>query len=420
MLQSSRQQPELSMSDDDWKYSEPYLRNRGEAAEQIRAATITALGRAHDRRDLADLAVMRGVPLSHFERHLLEEIAEPQRPMGAIGMSRSEVSQWSLFRWLQNPEPKTSLELECSRAAAKAAGLDDPIPGQLLVPLEVIQRDLNTSQGSAGGYLVSTKVQSFIGALYARSVPTRLGATRISGLIGDTTVPRVSQSATAYWLSDDTSAPTETQATLNELAMSPKTVGALCELSRRIVMQTSPAVESLAMADLGGVLAQAVDAAAINGSGTLGEPLGILNTPEVGAFTGGSLDSAALVNAQVDVATGNAIVNDEALGYATTPAVAALLKARHRVADTNSPLWEGAVHSGMVEGVRAMSSTTIPTATMVYGDWSQLAVGEWGVLDLRTNPYANFKAGIVSIRAFWTIDIAVRHAAVFSIAGSIT
>jgi HK97 family phage major capsid protein len=176
----------------------------------------------------------------------------------------------------------------------------------------------------------------------------------------------------------------------------------------------------MAMTDLGGVLTQAVDAAAINGTGAGGEPLGIVGTPGIGAFTGATLDSAALTNAQVDVVTANALVDSNSLGYATTPAVAAILKARHRVADTDSPLWEGAVHAGAVEGVRAMSSTAVPDATMIYGDWGQLAIGEWGVLDIRTNPYANFRAGIIGMRAFWSIDVALRHAASFTLASGVS
>lgn len=406
---------------DDWKFSDAALRNRDVAQERIRVQAITTLGRQFSRRDLSDRAVTFGTPIKHFERELLKELAEPVRPLGVIGMTPSEVRQWSLFRWLNDPSPDNDLlEVECSRAVAKAVGIDSPIPGQLFVPREVLTRDLNTTQGSSGGYFVSTQVQSFTGALYAASVTGRLGATRLTGLVGDAVVPRVAASATGYWLSTETEAPTESTATLDELAMTPKTVGALVELSRKLVKQASPSVENLAMADLGGVLAQAVDAGAINGTGTLGQPLGVLNTSGIGAFTGTSLDLAALTNAQVDVATSGAIVRGDSLGYATTPAVGAVLKARQRFTGVDRALWEGAVHEGEVEGVRAMSSTNVPTASMIYGDWSQLLIGEWGVLDIRTNPFQNFKAGIVAIRAFWSIDTGLRHRSAFSVASSIT
>ena len=57
------------------------------------------------------------------------------------------------------------------------------------------------------------------------------------------------------------------------------------------------------MSDLGGVLAQSVDAGALQGDGLNGQPSGVLETDGLGAFAGAALDLAALTNAQVDVST---------------------------------------------------------------------------------------------------------------------
>jgi hypothetical protein len=57
---------------------------------------------------------------------------------------------------------------------------------------------------------------------------------------------------------------------------------------------------------------------------------------------------------------------------------------------------------------------------MAFGDWSQVVIGEWGVLELDVNPYADFKAGIVGLRAFYSCDVAVRYAGAFSKAATIT
>jgi HK97 family phage major capsid protein len=73
-----------------------------------------------------------------------------------------------------------------------------------------------------------------------------------------------------------------------------------------------------------------------------------------------------------------------------------------------------------VNGYRAEVSTQMPAASMLFGDWSQIVVGEWGALELAMNPYANFPAGIVGFRAFVTVDVGVRQAAAFSYASGIT
>lgn len=116
----------------------------------------------------------------------------------------------------------------------------------------------------------------------------------------------------------------------------------------------------------------------------------------------------------------NAVVNPEAFGYVTTPAVAALLAQRQRFTGTDSPLWQGNLAEGQVIGHKAMSSLQVPTANILAGDWSQLILAEWGVLEVETNPYANFAAGIVGIRAFYTVDVGVRWGASFSLATSVT
>jgi hypothetical protein len=57
---------------------------------------------------------------------------------------------------------------------------------------------------------------------------------------------------------------------------------------------------------------------------------------------------------------------------------------------------------------------------MLYGDWDQVVIAEWGVLQVEVNPYANFQAGIIGVRAMVSVDVGLRYAAAFSLATSIT
>lgn len=63
--------------------------------ERARATSINELGRMHRRRDLADVAIFQGSPLAQFKNALLEEIAPASRPHCAVGLSDSEVRQYS-------------------------------------------------------------------------------------------------------------------------------------------------------------------------------------------------------------------------------------------------------------------------------------------------------------------------------------
>jgi hypothetical protein len=42
------------------------------------------------------------------------------------------------------------------------------------------------------------------------------------------------------------------------------------------------------------------------------------------------------------------------------------------------------------------------------------------VLQVEVNPYANFQAGIIGVRAMVSVDVGLRYAAAFSLATSIT
>jgi hypothetical protein len=108
-------------------------------------------------------------------------------------------------------------------------------------------------------------------------------------------------------------------------------------------------------------------------------------------------------------------------GYVTTPAVAALLMARPELPSTGTTrLWQGNMLEGTLFNMRAMTSNQMSSATMLFGDFSQVVIGEWGVLEIEVNPYANFQAGIVGVRALVSIDVGVRYGGAFSYASSIT
>lgn len=380
--------------------------------------------------------------LRAHEQVFLQDAAAP-KPAGAIGLTPKELREYSLIRGaldlasrmtprvsfaptareraneMYDAGPSRSFEHECSRAVAKQLGRDLQM-GRMLVPFEILTRDMTVAGVSGSNYLVATSFPSFIGALRAAAVTQRLGATIVGPLRDHAVFPKNATGCTTTWLSDENTAITENQPTIGQIAGTPKIVGALFDLTHQLTKMISPAGEAMLVADLGAAIAAAVDAAALNGSGASGEPTGILNTSGLGAFTGASLDLAALTNAQTDVCTGNAVVNENALGYCTTPAVAALLKARQRFTGSSTALWEGTVHRGTVEGAPAYSTTAMPSAKAIFADWSNLMILEWGVLELMVNPFTQFSTGVSSMRALWQVDTAIRHAAGFSIAASIT
>jgi len=378
--------------------------------------------------NLRDYWIGTGLSIEQLSDDVLKVIEERSKNApkseAAIGLSEKEAQSFSFFRAIRAVVDKNwnnaGFELEASRAVAQRLGkMQDP--NKFFVPFEVqrARRDLTVASASGGGYIVATNNMSFIELMRNRSVVYAMGATRLSGLVGNVTVPKQSAAGTAVWLANEASTVTESAQTFAQMSLSPKTVGGYTEISRNLMLQSSPDAEGIVTGDLAKICALAVDVGALRGSGASGEPQGIVGTSGVGSVTGTSLAAGGVLEFQSDVAGGNLLT--ESFGYVTTPAVAALLMVRPELPTTGTTrLWQGSLLNGSMFGQRAMSSNQMSSATMLGGDFSQCVIGEWGVLEIEVNPYANFQAGIVGVRALLSIDVGVRYGGAFSYASSIT
>ena len=341
-----------------------------------------------------------------------------------LDMSAGEVRKYSVLRALRaaatNDWKNAGLELEASKAITAKTGRSPEQRGGFLVPFDILRRDVDVAGTTGSNYLVGTNNQpgNFIDLLRNRSVVFAMGATRLSGLVGNVTIPKQTAGGTAYWLADETTSITESQPTFGQLALTAKNVAALTEISEQMMRQSSPDAEQLIMGDLAKVVALAVDVAAIRGSGNTGEPHGIVGTSGVGSVSGTSLGAAGIIEFQTDIAANNALT--AGCGYVTTPAIAGALMARFTNATYGEkPLWDGSVLDARMMGFRAMSSNQMASATMLFGDWSQVIVGEWGVLELATHA-TDFAKGLTGVRAWYTCDVGLRVPGAFSYASSIT
>lgn len=402
------------------------VRAEARDAEKSRVSTLIAIGEQFKQTGLAAEAVRSGESVDAFRAKLMDKLASQPlpAPSAQLDLSGGEVKRYSVLRAIRamvdRDWSQAGFERECHQAICQRAGVAEGANGGFYLPYEVQKRDMTAGTAANGGYLVATDnlASSFIDLLRKRAVVARLGATMLSGLVGNVTIPKLTAGGTAYWLTNEATAITESQQTLGQLALSPKNVGAYTEVSRQLMMQSSPAADSLIMNDLAKVLALAIDLAALEGSGASGQPTGISATAGIGAVTGTTIAYSGIIEFQTDVAGSEALA--ENCAYVTTPSIASLLKQRVKFTSTDSPLWEGSVLDGTMDGFRATATNQVTAASMIFGDFSQVVIGEWGMLELALNPYANFAAAISGIRAIQTVDVGVRYAGAFSRATSIT
>ena len=336
-----------------------------------------------------------------------------------VGLTQKEVRQFSFVRAinaLANPQDKrawanAAFEREVSDAAQKTYGRSAQ---GIFVPNEVVhaKRDLTVGTASAGGNLVATDLlaASFIEMLRNRSVVQRAGATVLNGLVGNVAIPKQSGAATAYWVAES-GAPTESQQTLAQVTMSPKTVGAYTDFSRKLMIQSSIDVESMVRRDLATVIALAIDAAALYGTGSNNQPTGIklvsgINTKD---FAATNPTFAELVGMESEVATDNADIGT--MTYLFNPAQRGALKTTEKSSTSAGQfVWEA---GNTVNGYRTETSNQVTAGDVFFGNFADLLIGFFSGLDLMVDPYSNSTSGTMRVVALQDTDIAVRNAVSF-------
>ena len=399
---------------------------RNHAAEITKIAATIPGG-----ADMAMRSIQAGHTVEQFQAEALKAMSAKPVPTADIGMSDKEVRQYSVLRAinaLANPTDQAAqraaaFERECSDAAAKVQG---KAARGFFVPSEAQKRDLLVGTATAGGNTVATDLLagSFIDMLRNAMVINRLGARMLTGLVGQVAIPKQTGGATAYWVAENT-APTESQQSFGQVTMTPKTVGAFTDISRRLLLQSSIAVENLVQTDLATVLGLAIQQAAINGSGASNQPSGLLTliTPSVVGGTNGAAPTwDNIIALETNVAAANALT--DRLGYLTNAKVRGKLKSTQKFATTNGdPIW--ADSATPLNGYSAAVTNAVPSnltkgtasgvaSAIIFGNFADLMIGMWGGLDLMVDPYTGSTAGTVRVVALQDVDVAVRNVESFA------
>ena len=385
-------------------------------AERARISGITALTEKHGMADLGRQLIEGGRSLDEARAAVLEKIGAKVEPVGEksadIGMTGKEVREFSFQRAinaLANPQDRklweaAAFERECSEAAAAKAG---KTAQGIMVPNEVLRRDLTVGSASAAGDLVGTDFRpgSFIELLRNRSALAGLGVTSLTGLSGNVAIPRQTGAATAYWVAESGS-PTESNQTVDQVNLSPKTVGAFTDYSRRLMLQSSIDVEQMIRQDLATVLALEIDRVGLYGLGNSNQPLGIklttgINTVDFGAATP---TYAEVVDMESQIAADNADIG--AMAYLLNASLRGALKTKDKGTDTGAYVFEP---GGTINGYNAVVSNQVASGDVFFAVWSQLIMAMWSGLDLTVDPYTHSTSGTVRVVALQDVDFAVRH-----------
>lgn len=415
-------------------------------AELERNATITELGEKYGQRELADKAIKAGTSVADFQRELLDAMdapaAEPARatreqrgnqPLSevqtpTIGLSDREVRQYSMMRAIRACLPTATqadraaarFEMECSETALRQLGKSTR---GFFIPEDVLRAfnaggAANTPAGAtSGANIVAHELLagSFIEMLRNRTTIMRLGTT-MGGLVGNVDIPKQTGGATAYWLGEGADA-TEGTPTIGQLSLSPKTVGAYTDLTRRLMIQSTPDAETIVRNDLANAVAQAIDKAGYYGAGSAIEPKGIKNYTGINAVdfgVAGKPTFAELVAMESEIAADNADINQ--MAYVGNAKLRGWLKSTAKFGTgTEATIWEP---GNTVNGYRAEITNQVADDNVFFGNFADLIIGLWGGLDVQVDPYSLSKSGGVRIVVFQEVDFVLRRVESFCFGSS--
>ena len=313
-----------------------------------------------------------------------------------------------------------------------------------LIPYAALQKRATyvTSGATTGGNLVETELRAedFIESLKNNTLMIGMGVRTLPGLVGDVAIPRRSGNSTGYWLSSETTAITQSESTFDQISLSPKNYGVLSKYSRQTLLQATPGIEELIRSDLTSTVNLGVDLAILNGSGSSGQPTGIMQTSGIGSVAGGTNVAAItlenIIKLEEEVLVDNA--GGDNMGYVTNAKVLSALKqlrAGGSAAGNGSFLWNTDLSGigrgatpGVINGYRVGVSNQVPSnltkgstsgecSAVLFGDYSQALVGFWGSgmeLAVSDSDGSDFTKALTSVRAITTLDVAVRQASAFA------
>jgi HK97 family phage major capsid protein/HK97 family phage prohead protease len=396
---------------------------RGQDAERARVRELTEMGKQYGETDKALQFIAEGKSAEDFRRELLADFASKRaaRPMsdqvkdGEVGMTDKEARSYSIMRAIRalaNPsnaafQKEAAFELECSRAAEQKAGKQSR---GLMIPADVLNRAFSTTNpsGGPGSNAIATNLlaDQFIELLRHRTWALKR-VTTMGGLVGNVEIPRQNSASQTYWVGEG-GTPTEGEPGIDQVGFSPKTLGAYTDITRRLMLQSTPDAERIVRDDLLKIMALALDKAVLYGSGSANQPKGLIQQTGIHAVQFAATNPAftEYVQMETDVAAADADVGS--LSYVLNPVQRGAAKTTLKFPGVNGSqtIWE---QGNTINGYETDVTNQIAAGDVFFGNWGDFIVAMWSGLDMMVDPYSLSTSGGTRIVVFQDVDMNIRH-----------
>lgn len=316
-----------------------------------------------------------------------EEIIETKSNINIMNKKEKQFSLVKAIRAIANNQKLDEFSaavVSAGEAEARKAGIS--AQGQIQIP----SQRAAVTVSSEGEDVVVTDILDIMTPLRAKNVLAQAGAKFMTGLVGDVQVPIMSGNNVA-WEGEIADAQ-DAEPTFSNVKLTPHRLTAYVDISKQMLVQDSVDVENTIRQDLINAINSKLESTILgDGDGKEGgavviAPIGMLNTLTPTTVS----DFAGVCDVEADIEDANVL--GECKYVMSNKAKSAL---RSMIKGTNGT---GMVYEyGSVDGTPAYNTSNVKGTNYIYGDWSNLAIGAWGGIDLTVDPYTKAAAGQVRI-----------------------
>lgn len=293
------------------------------------------------------------------------------------------------------------------------------------VPVPLMALEVRAGETVASGTVDPLSTRPIIDRLFPGSVAAQMGAQMISIGSGATEWPVTTSGVTAGWANGETAnvAGPTAYATTDKALKPEQTLGIHMRVTRKAMLQSGDALEQAIRRDMNGTMSAELDKAIFLGSGTTGEPLGVV--PGVATYGITSTDAAGMASwaalraAVVRFMTANAASGPGAVKALIRPELWGVMDDLEAFDGTGITEWDR-----FVKNIPAPTMTTNalaspsgdPLETQVLlttsaGGVAPVFVGLWGAVDLIRDPFSDAQSGGLRLTALTTADVTVARGA---------
>ena len=246
--------------------------------------------------------------------------------------------------------------------------------GQIQLPTEYRAAGIVAGEATFGKEAIQTDKLDVLAPLRGKSILNEVGATVLTGLVGNVSIPMYSGS-TCGW-KGELEAADDGKGSFSSVELSPKRLAAYIDISKQFLAQESVGAEEMLMNDINNALIAKLEQT------IFGTEAGDINKP-AGLFYSAAVEApsyAAVCNAE---ATLEDYAGEKV--YVMSPSARASFK-QTTVSGTKSDL-RMLCENNEVGGYRVVTSSNVADKCYALGDFSELVVASWGAIDIVVDPY---------------------------------